>query len=173
MRKQTLKFGSLAGVISVIGFSIWPVIMRLIGKDLDDIEAGEIIGYISLFLALSMIFFGIRRIREQSGGSISFKNAFLNGLSMAVVASVIYVVGWIIYYPNFIPDFADTYTQSQIDLLITEGLNPQETQEKIDALWEFNENYKKPHIMAGYTFLEIFPLGVVVALISVTILRRR
>jgi len=171
--KPSFLYGLLAGAISVVGFSIWPIIMKLIGKELDDIRLGEIIGYLSLFVALSMIFFGIRRIREKAGGKISFKTAFISGLSMAVIASLIYVVGWIIYYPNFIPDFADTYTNSQIELVKAKGLSPEETQKEIEELWEFNKSYKKPHIMAGYTFLEIFPLGFFVALISATILRKR
>lgn len=92
---------------------------------------------------------------------------------IVLIASVLYVIGWMIYYPNFIPDFADQYLDFQKQLLQEQGVSGAVYDTRIAELEKFNEMYKKPLIMAGFTFLEIFPVGLVVALISAYILKRK
>ena len=77
-----------------------------------------------------------------------------------------------IYYSNFIPDFADMYAASQIESLAEAGLSQAEIELKTAEIEEFNDVYKNPLIMAGVTFLEVFPVGLIVALVSALILRR-
>ncbi len=172
-KKTLLKFGLISGSITVLGFFLWPVLMRLAGREMNDMAAGEFIGYMAMLVALSMVFFGVRAYRQQNGGAISFKSALLNGMIIVLIASFIYVAGWMVYYPNFMPDFADKYLASQIEVVNNSEMTNAAKNARITELRAANENYKKPHIMVGYTFLEIFPVGLVVAIISAVILRRR
>ncbi len=172
-QKILIVYGLIGGGITVLGFFLWPVLMNIIGKETTDMAAGEIIGYIAMLVALSMVFFGLRSFRREKGGRISFKSAFFNGLIIVAIASVIYVLGWMVYYPNFYPEFADQYLQGQIAAVRALDLGEEETARRIAELEAFTEEYKKPHIMAGYTFMEIFPVGLIVALISALILRSK
>ena len=156
-----------------MGFFLWPVIMNVLDKEMTDVGIGEVIGYIAMLVALSMVFFGVRAQRNQSNGIISFKKAFVSGLVIVLIASFIYVLGWMLYYPNFMPDFADEYFAAQIETLKSEGLAQAELQAKIKELEEFKTNYEKPTYMIFYTFMEIFPIGLIVAIISAIILKRK
>ena len=139
-----------------------------------DFELGELIGYASMILALSTVFFGVKSYRDkQRNGFISFKDAFLNGLIIVLIASVIYVVGWMIYYPNFMPDFADQFLQHEQAKLMKEGLAQEVVDRKMAEMKNMMAMYDNPVLMAGLTFLEIFPVGVVVALVSAFILKRK
>ena len=60
--------------------------------------------------AFLMVYFGVRRYRDQvAGGTITFGRALGVGLAITLVASLCYVVMWQIVYYNFMPDFLDHY----------------------------------------------------------------
>lgn len=164
-------YGVIGGVVTILGFILW---MAFVGEDQDlNMKYGELIGYTFMLLALSTVFFALRSFRDKNGGMLSFKEGFFNGMIVVGIASIIYVAGWMIYYPNFMPDFAEQYTQGQITQLETQGLSEEELKTKIDELKAFQELYEQPLVMAGFTFLEIFPVGLVVTLISSLILKRK
>ncbi|MEZ5059875.1 MAG: DUF4199 domain-containing protein, partial [Saprospiraceae bacterium] len=97
MRKLVLTFGIIAGIINTILMrSFQPLYMQ---DGQMDMGKGELLGYISMIVALSMIFFGVKSYRDKhQEGIISFGKAFKVGFFITLVASVIYVTGWMIYY---------------------------------------------------------------------------
>lgn len=171
--KQILfNYGLLGGGVVVAGFF---VSMWILGTDPAemDFSQGQLIGYAVMLLAMSSVFFGVKAYRDRHrSGLISFKDAFLNGMIVVMVASILYVVGWMIYYPTFMPDFADQYLEFQKETLSEKGVSGEAYDRQIAQLENFNEAYKKPLVMAGVTFMEIFPVGLLVALISAFILKR-
>ena len=170
-KKVLLIYGLIGGLITVAGFFLWPV---LAGEDSPtDMDYGQLIGYGFMLIALSTVFFGLRTFREKNGGTLTFKEGFLNGMIVVVIASVIYVIGWMIYYPNFMPDFVDTYTNSQIELLKQKDYTEEELAQEIDSLKDSMEMYQKPYIMSSVSFMEIFPVGLVMTLAFALILRRK
>jgi hypothetical protein len=124
-----------------------------------------------MLVALSAIFMGIKKIRDENG-TLSFKEGVVNGLGMTLVASVIYVIGWMIYMPAFAPDFADKYASSQIEMVQQSDMEEAEKEQKINEINKWIETYKKPPVMAAMTFVEIFPVGLIVTLISALLLKR-
>lgn len=98
MKKVVLKFGLIAGAIVSIALLVGINLMT--GPDgKADMDGGAIFGYTSMIVALSLIFFGIRSYRDgELGGQISFGKAFKIGLLITLVASVMYVVTWMVYY---------------------------------------------------------------------------
>ena len=172
-KRILLNYGLASGAILIISFFLFSALWRLNPEDMD-FELGELIGYASMILALSTVFFGVKSYRDkQRNGFISFKDAFLNGLIIVLIASVIYVVGWMIYYPNFMPDFADQFLQHEQAKLMKEGLAQEVVDSKMAEMKNMMAMYDNPVLMAGLTFLEIFPVGVVVALVSAFILKRK
>ncbi len=170
--KTSLKYGAISGGLMVASFFI----VFLIQGDSSDYSNGELVGYTFMLLTLGAgVFIGIKNFRDKShGGLMTFKQCFLAGLGIVLVASVIYVIGWMIIMPNFAPDFADKYNAAQIEKVQADDkLNASEKEEKIEDMKAFLENYKKPHVMAAYTFVEIFPVGLIVTLIASLFLKRK
>ena len=166
--KIALKYGAISGLIIVLSWFI-----TIGGGDID-FSGGEIVGYSIMIVALTAVFLGIKSKRDgMEKGAFTFKDGFLTGLGIVIVASVIYVIGWMIYMPNFAPDFAEKYTTAQIEMIQNSNVSDGEKQDQINQLNESMKSYKKPHIMAAFTFIEIFPVGLIVTLISALILKRK
>ena len=172
MNKQTLLlFGLIAGLVNIIG---WFVLDGIFQQDEFDFGLGEILGYSAMLIALSTVFFGVKRYRDnQLGGRISFVQAFLNGLIIVLIASTIYVIGWEIYYPNFASDFGERYTEHLVSSLEEQGLNQEEIASKKEEMAVWMEKYESPLYRIPMTLLEIFPLGLLVTVISALVLKRK
>ncbi|SNT29607.1 Protein of unknown function [Ekhidna lutea] len=165
-KKVALKYGLISGGLIVASWFI------TLGFDSTDFAGGEIVGYAIMVAALTAVFMGVKSIRDEKG-SLSFKEGFLNGLGITLVASVIYVIGWMIYLPAFAPDFADKYGASQVEMVEQLDISEEEKQKQIEDINEWIETYQQPHVMAAVTFTEIFPVGLIVTLISALILKRK
>ena len=175
MKKYILTYGSIGGVVVLILMYISQLISTDSGGN-TDFELAETLGYVSMILALSVIFLGIKSYRDQDlGGQITFGNAFKIGILITLVAAVFYIVGWMIYYHTSegASDFLNQYMEASVDKMEASG----STQEEISAFkkqsMEFAEMYENPLVMAGITLLEIFPVGLVITLISALILKKK
>src|SRR5690349_13939700 len=58
-------------------------------------ENAAVYGYLSMLLAFTMVFVGIKQYRDKvQGGVIRFLPALAVGLGISAVASLFWVVGW-------------------------------------------------------------------------------
>lgn len=171
MRKIVLTFGLLASAILASMMSI-SVPLHLEGK----ISTGnaEILGYSAMVLSFLMVFVGIRAYREKiGGGTITFGRAFKVGILITLVTAVVYVVTWEIIYYNFLPDFAEKYAAMSLAEMRADGASATELAEAAKKMDTFQKLYANPFINIGMTFMEVFPVGLLVTLISAAILRRK
>jgi hypothetical protein len=126
-----------------------------------------------MLIALSMIFVGIKRYRDQHlGGVIRFGTAVALGLGIAAVAAIIYVGVWEIYLAMTDYAFMEQYAQGVIDEKTADGVSGAELQATIDSMETMQRQYANPLFRLPMTFLEIFPVGVLITLISAAILRK-
>lgn len=170
--KTSLVYGIIAGIIMIASWFLFNLLFN--SEGVVDFSQGAVIGYAAMVLALIAIFIGVKNYRDkQLNGAINFKQAFLTGLYIVLIASVIYVIGWMVYYPNFMPDFSDKYAEYQIQQFESSGLPAAEIEEKKVEMQQWMELYENPVIMAGMTFMEFFPIGLLGALISAFILKRK
>lgn len=169
MRRYVLIFGSIGGsVLVLIMFLTMPFFDETI-----DLDSAQWLGYVSMIVALSTVFVGIKSYRDKElAGRIGFGNAFRAGLLTALVASVFYVAGWMIYVYTLDTDFMDVYHRQSIEKVKISGDSETEIKAQIADMEAFRELYKNPLVQIGVTFLEIFPVGLLVALISAGILKR-
>ncbi len=171
MRRYVLIFGSIAGlVLAIIMFLSWSFMGEAV-----DYNSAEWLGYISMIVALSAIFIGIKSYRDkESAGFISFGKAFKVGLFITLIASTFYVAAWMLYLNTSDTNFMDTYYQQNIGKIKTSGGSEAEVQAKIADIKKSQELYKNnPLIQIGYTFLEIFPVGLLITIICATILKKK
>jgi pheromone shutdown protein TraB len=168
MRKTVLTYGLISGGILVLVLLITIPFM----DDMMDSGTGEWLGYISMIAALSVIFIGIKNFRDNnSGGMISFGKAFLIGLNITLVASVFYIAGWVTYMNTSDSDFIENYTKHTIEELQNSGESQDVIDKKRAEMEDFAEMYKNPFIQIVFTFLEIFPVGLLISLIAAIILK--
>jgi hypothetical protein len=168
MRKIVLTFGLIAGAVMSATFLVAMPFQDQIG-----FENGALVGYTSMVAAFLMVFFGIRRYRDQvAGGAITFGRALGVGLAITLVASVCYVVVWQIVYYNFMPDFLDHYGAYTLEKERAAGATVAQLEARRQEMAEFKEMYNNPLINAAFTLLEPLPVGGLISLVSAGVLRR-
>lgn len=173
MKKVVYKYGLMAGGVQVIiGFGLMAL---LIGDGSSNIEYGELLGYTTMIVSLSLIFFGIKAYRdEQQGGVISFGKAAKVGILITVVASAIYVLGWLVYYHfGSGQEMMDAYLEQQMATVQNSGQSEEAIAMEIEKMEGFMDLYQQPLVMMGITFMEIFPVGLLISLIAAVLLRKK
>ncbi|QEE29992.1 DUF4199 domain-containing protein [Terriglobus albidus] len=168
MKKVILTFGLIAGAISASLMMVTTIFADRIGFD-----RGVVVGYATIVLSSLVIFFGVRSYRDNvSDGTVTFGRAFLVGLGIAVISCICYVVVWEVVYYNFMPDFMDKYAAYQVTKLKASGADVVTVQKQLDGIARMKVLYANPLYNAAMTFLEPFPVTLLVTLGSAVILRR-
>jgi hypothetical protein len=170
MKKVVITFGLISGVISsAMMFLTLPFLENGAVND----SNGLILGYTSIVLSLLLVFFGIRSYRENAGGTISFGRATAIGLLITLISCAFYVASWEFIYFNIMPDFADKYAARQVSVLREKGASADAITAKKKEMAQMKVMLDNPLLNAAMTFIEPFPVGVVLTLISAGILRKR
>jgi hypothetical protein len=129
-------------------------------------------GYLVMLVALTFIFVGVKRYRDvERGGVIRFLPAFFMGLAIAAVAGVIYVCMWELYEASTGYRFMDEYIAAMIRHRQAEGASAAEIARVTADMDSMRVSYANPLFRIPMVFLEIFPVGFIVALISAALLR--
>ena len=169
MKKTVVTLGLISGVISSLMMVATVPFADRIGFD-----KGAIVGYTAIVLSFLLVFFGIRSYRDNVGnGQITFGKAFAVGISITVISCIFYVVTWEILYFNFLPDFMDKYSVYIVEKLKASGASAAAVQVKVQELKKYKELYDNPFFNALMTFIEPFPIGLVITLISAAVLRKK
>ena len=74
-------------------------------------------------------------------------------------------------YSDF--DFTAWYSSYLIEGAKAQGASPEQLARAVAEAREFEASYADPMVRIAYTFIEIFPVGVLVSLISALVLRNR
>ncbi|MEL6544239.1 MAG: DUF4199 domain-containing protein [Myxococcota bacterium] len=159
----------LFGVASGATVIAWAVAAPLFG---DELAYSEWLGYLVMLLGLSLVFVGVKRYRDrEKGGVIAFGPAFLVGLGISAVAAVVYTVVWEIQLHLTDFAFVEAYTEALIAAEREKGVDAARLAEFERNLAEDMASYTNPLFRLPITFLEIFPIGVLVSLASAGLLR--
>ena len=139
-----------------------------------DFESNDFVGYSAMVLVFSLVFFGVRNYRnKQLDGVISFGKALKTGIIITLIASTLYVIVWLFYYYLFIPDFIDKFVPHVLKETARKGATPTELAETAKQMEQYREMYKSPFFVVLITYAEVLPVGLIVALISSFILKRK
>lgn len=170
MLKKIVSYGVVAGL--TVGIPLSAMTIGLSGNVMH--EYGMLIGYTTMLVALNLVFVAIKRRRdEELGGVIRFWPAFGIGLGISFVASVLYVLSWEAAQAITHMDFAGTYSKAMIEHQKTKGVSGEALTKFIAEMEQFKIDYANPLFRLPMTFIEIFPIGVLVSLISAALLCNR
>ena len=167
MLRIILIYGVIGGFIVAV-----PMFVSMLTTEPGEIsENAALVGYLSMLLAFTMVFVGIKHYRDNVlGGVIRFLPALGIGLGISAVASLFWVVGWeIILATGF--DFGGAYTQSLVAAAEARGATAAEIEQIKTETAEFMSMYANPLFRLPITFVEMFPIGVLISLVSAALLR--
>lgn len=168
MLRTILKYGVIAGLV-VGGFEL---VTFVLFSGMPPLKYGMVIGYTTMLIALSAVFVGIKRHRDvDRGGVIGFWPALGVGLGVSFIAGIFYVAAWEAVQAMTHMDFASSYAQAIIASEKAKGASAEKLAKLSADMETFKVQYANPMFRFSMTFVEIFPVGVLVSLVSAGLLR--
>ena len=169
MKKTVLTFGLISGgVVSLMMLATLPFIDKI------GFDKGMVIGYTTIVLSFMLVFFGIRSYRDNvAGGNITFGRAFAVGILITLISCLCYVGTWEVIYFKLMPDFAEKYTKYAVEQVIASGASTEVIDAKVQEMKSFAVMLDNPLINAAIAFIEPFPIGLIMTVISAAILRKK
>ena len=153
MKSTVLKYGGLG---LLVGFVIFTLHLTL-GINNLDYKTNEILGYVSIFLSLSFIYFGIKHYRDKvNNGFISLGKAIAIGVLVSLLVGLGIALSDFIYTKFIDPAFFSNYEQMLID------------QGKEDEIIKMTST-----IAALFMLALVTVIGFIISLISGLILQRK
>src|SRR5262245_28052088 len=169
MKRIVWTFGLISGgILSVMMLVTMPF------HDAIGFDRGLIIGHATMVAAFLLIFFGVRAYRDNvAGGTVSFGRALAVGSLITLIASTCYVATWEVIYFNFMPDYLLKYQAHALEKARSSGASQAEIDKQAAEMQKLERMYHNPAINVAMTFVEPLPVGLVFALISAGLLRRK
>jgi hypothetical protein len=164
MARIVFVYGLISGVV---------IICAMIGSIVANGGHGSLwLGYLIMLIGLTSVILGVKQYRDQvRGGVIGFLPAFGVGLAIALVASLAYVAVWEAYLYATHYTFMDKYVASMLEAKRAEGVTGEAYAKLQREFQAMAESYQSPLFRVPMTFAEIFPVGLLVSLVSAGLLR--
>lgn len=170
MKKNVLVFGAISGLIIAATGGISGALCY----NNPNFQGNMWVGYGSMLLAFSLIFVAIKNYRDKyNEGTISFGKAFRIGLYIVLITSTVYVLIWLIELYNFFPDFMTKYVAHVLKEAKAHGATDAELKQQAASMATYVKMYQNPLGVIVLTYMEILPVGLVIALIAALILKRK
>lgn len=167
MLSIALIYGLIGGAITIGAISL-----SFIFSGSAHAAGMEWMGYLIMVLAMSLIFFGVKQYRDQElGGVIKFGTAFMVGMTIAVIAALTYVIGWEIYLALTGYGFVSQYAATIIAEMVAQGASDAEVADVTAQMDALQVQYANPLFRLPLTFIEIFPVGLLVTIATALLLR--
>jgi hypothetical protein len=175
MTRIILIYGAV-GALTVGSLMIWGMLSwtpeQMAGGGEGSMDSGLIVGYLTQIVALTTVFLGIKHFRDRErGGVVKFLPAFLVGLGISAVASLGWIIGWeIVLASGF--DYQALMNKMTTQQAAASGATGAALEQKIAEGQAFMKLYmENPFVRLPITFIEMFPIGVIISLISALLLR--
>jgi hypothetical protein len=167
MIRTILTYGLVSGLVIIVS-----IVGTLWASGGDPPHSNAFVGYLIMLVALSSILVAIKQYRDQTlGGVIRFPTAALLGLGIAIVASLAYVAIWVVYLAVTDYRFMDQYIEATLSAKRAAGVTGPAYDKLAADLETMRQQYASPIFRLPMTFLEIFPVGLLITLVSAVLLR--
>ena len=167
MLRYSLTYG---GIIGVIVIALMALTLLTMGPEAA--TSSQAAGYVTMLAVLSLVFVGIKRYRDaECGGVIRFIQAAKVGAGIAGVAAIAYAIAWEGVLAATDYAFIESYSRTLSDAVIAQALPPAEQAAQLAEIEASMASYRNPLLRLPISFIEIFPVGLVVALGSALVLK--
>ncbi len=170
MKKTIKKFGLYAFIIGILLFFC----MLYFGSRFD-FGTQEVLGYTTIIIALSTVFFGVKHYRDkENNGKLSFKKALSLGLLISIFAGlgIGLVDGFYVSVIN--PDFFQEYSEASMEVLKEAG-----DTEKLEEMKAQMQEFESMSPLAlslfsgGLMFITVMLVGLVISILSGLVLQKK
>jgi hypothetical protein len=169
MKRNVWKYGLLSGLVLAGTMAVTVPFEHHIKA-----SYGMLVGYTTMVLSFLIVFVGVKHYRDtECGGSITFGRAFAAGALMMLISCVCYVAMWEALSATVERNFAHDYAAGMVKRAQDSGLQGAALEQKIAEAHRFEAMYANPLYRMSMTLLEPLPVGLVMALVTAGILRRR
>ena len=169
MKKDVLKYGLLSGIALAILLAL-----TVPFEHHTSARWGLAIGYTIMVLSFLMVFVGVKHYRDnECRGSITFARALAAGVLMMLISCACYVAMWEVLMATVERNFAHEYTAGLVKRARNSGLQGAALEARIAEVRKFEAMYSNPLYSAAITLLEPLPVGMVMALVTAGVLRRK
>ncbi len=168
MKKTVLRFGAYSAITICVLFMIsWFVLDRL------SMSTQEILGYVSIVVSLSFVYFGIRHFRDkENDGKVSFKKALTIGILISLITALTFGLLDVLYTEVLNPDFMDDYYGEVVETMRA-NLPAAELDAQLAQLEAEREQFSNPFISFTIMSATVFIIGCIVTLLSSLTLQRK
>jgi hypothetical protein len=167
MPRTILSHGFAAGLIAIAG-----VVTLMILADEQNRQASFAMSYLVMLIGAVAIPLGLKRHRDRElGGRIALRTALLLGLGGALVAAAVYVAGWELYLAATDYAFMDRYIGRILEAQRGAGLDGEAYQALVTEMEAMRAQYANPLFRLPMTFTELFPVGLLTALVGALLLQ--
>lgn len=166
MARLVIVYGLISGLIIIAG------VIGTIAISGGEPHGNVWLGYLIMLLGMSAVFMGVKQHRDHNrGGVIKFLPALGVGLAIALFASLAYVLVWEAYLAATDYAFMDQYIAATLEARRAEGMAPAAYAELEAQMRQMAEAYESPLFRLPMTFAEIFPVGLLVSIVSAVLMR--
>lgn len=171
MKKIIWTYGLIAGaIVAALLFASMP----LWENGTLTFDNGEVVGYTTMIISLSLVFFGVKTCRDHHfNGTISFWQAVKVGILITAIAAVMYALAWEICYQTVASDFTEKMSEHYLEKMKSATNDQAAVEAAVEQMQSFKEWYKNPVLRFGITIMEILPVGIVITLLSAALLRKK
>ncbi|MCL6274605.1 DUF4199 domain-containing protein [Muricauda sp. 2012CJ35-5] len=168
MKNTVLRYGLYGAItICVLFLTSWFLLNEL------PFEIQEILGYASMVISLSFVYFGMKHFRDQvNEGQLSFKKAITIGILISLITALAFGVLDVIYTELLNPEFMETYYEATIKNM-RDSLPPEEFESQLKEIQAQKETFSNPLFSFALMAMTVFVIGFIISLISALVLQRK
>ncbi|MGB5818504.1 MAG: DUF4199 domain-containing protein [Saonia sp.] len=168
MRKTMLRYGIYGALtISILFLLSWSV-----GSNLD-FSTQEVLGYLSMIISLSFVFFGIKHYRDnENNGEITFGKSLKIGIAISLITALAFGILDVIYIKFINPDFLTEYYDTTIAQM-KETLPADAFKVKLVEMESQKELFSSTFMSFFIMAMTVFLIGFIISLISALVLQRK
>ena len=169
MKNTVLKYGIYSFILASILFSL----ALYLGYALE-FKTHGIIGYVTMILSLSLVYFGIKHYKNHDlEGEIDFKTAFVIGFGITAFVAIAFGLIDAIYISAINPDFSESYVAYEFGVL--EAQNLSEAMMNIDkaSILKRSEVFENSILVFFVTLMMVLVIGTIISLLSALALHKK
>jgi ABC-type antimicrobial peptide transport system permease subunit len=168
MKRIVLKYGGLSTLL-LVGTSA--INYALSGGG--NYAKMEVIGYMSIFLSMIFVYFGMRQYRDNvNGGAISFMQGLKVGVLIVLLPSIAFGICEVIYIKYLDPEFVEKYYNFSIQEMKLK-LSAEEFERQLKVMEGQKAMFSNVFIQFVIMALTVLIIGVAASAICALILHRK
>jgi len=172
MLKVSGKYGAIAALLmtAVIILPFWWQSPEAL---LQRMQLGQVVGYLTMLLAMGLIHFALREYRDKHrGGRLRFWEGCRLGVLTSVIAAGLFGLATVALYAAMGPERTDEFMRLYVAFAAGEQAAPEQLARAMEQYEAHRALYLNPWFQGLLMFATVLPIGLLVSLVSAWLLRR-